>query len=75
MIAPHVFIFDGWDEISVSSSEGFRIRIEKTLDAIRRQMLSSRTHRVRVILTGRPSEDVNEAKFLQRDTPVLTIRP
>jgi hypothetical protein len=74
-IAPHVFIFDGWDEISISSSEGFRIRIEKTLDAIRRQMLSSRTHRVRVVLTGRPSEDVNEAKFLQRDTPVLTVRP
>lgn len=64
IIAPHVFILDGWDEISISSSEGFRIRTEKTLDAIRRQMLSGRTHRVRVILTGRPSEDVNEAKFL-----------
>jgi hypothetical protein len=74
-ISPYVFIFDGWDEISISASEGFRIRIEKTLDAIRRQLLSGHLHRVRVVLTGRPSDDVNEAKFLWDETPVLTVRP
>jgi uncharacterized protein YjbI with pentapeptide repeats len=75
-ICPYVVIFDGWDEISVSASEGFRIRIEKTLDAIRRQMLSGySSHRVRVVLTGRPSDDVNEAKFLTDGTPILTVRP
>jgi hypothetical protein len=74
-ISPFIFIFDGWDEISISASEGFRIRIEKTLDAVRRQLLSGHAHRVRVILTGRPSVDVNEAKFLRDRTPVLTVRP
>lgn len=74
-VSPYVLIFDGWDEISISASEGFRIRIEKTLDAIRRQVLSGHPHRVRVVLTGRPSDDVNEAKFLLDETPVLTVRP
>jgi uncharacterized protein YjbI with pentapeptide repeats len=74
-MSPYVLIFDGWDEISISASEGFRIRIEKTLDAIRRQVLSGHPHRVRVLLTGRPSDDVNEAKFLFDETPVLTVRP
>ena len=74
-MSPYVLIFDGWDEISISASEGFRIRIEKTLDAVRRQVLSGHPHRVRVVLTGRPSDDVNEAKFLLDDTPVLTVRP
>jgi hypothetical protein len=74
-MSPYVLIFDGWDEISISASEGFRIRIEKTLDAIRRQVLSGHPHRVRVVLTGRPSDDVNEAKFLLDETPVLTVRP
>ena len=74
-ICPYVLIFDGWDEISISASEGFRIRIEKTLNAVRTQLLAGRSHRVRVILTGRPSEDVNEAKFLLDETPVLTVRP
>lgn len=74
-ISPYVFIFDGWDEISISASEGFRIRIEDTLSAIRRWLLSGHPHPVRVILTGRPSDDVNEAKFLKADTPVLTLRP
>ena len=74
-MSPYVLIFDGWDEISISASEGFRIRIEKTLDAIRRQVLWGHPHRVRVVLTGRPSDDVNEAKFLLDNTPVLTVRP
>lgn len=74
-ISPYVFIFDGWDEISISASEGFRIRIEDTLSAIRRWLLTGRSHHVRVILTGRPSDDVNEAKFLKTDTPILTLRP
>jgi hypothetical protein len=68
-MSPYVFIFDGWDEISISASEGFRIQIEKTLNAIRYYVLTSRPHRVRVVLTGRPSEDVNEAKFLSRRNP------
>ena len=74
-ICPHVLIFDGWDEISVSASEGFRQRIEETLRAIRRDILGGRSHRLRIVLTGRPSFDVEESRFLQSDTPVLTVRP
>ncbi len=74
-MSPYVLIFDGWDEISISASEGFRIRIESTLNAIRRQVLSGHSHKVRVVLTGRPSEDVNQARFLLDGTPILTVRP
>jgi hypothetical protein len=74
-ICPYVLIFDGWDEISVSASEGFRQRIEETLRAIRRDILANRLNRVRVVLTGRPSLDVEESRFLLSDTPVLTVRP
>jgi hypothetical protein len=75
-ICPFIIILDGWDEISVSASEGYRVKIEKTLDAVRRHLLESgRSHRIRVILTGRPSEDMKEAKFLREATPILTLRP
>jgi hypothetical protein len=74
-VSPYVLIFDGWDEISVSASEGFGIRIAETLRRVRTDILKSRSHRVRVILTGRPSLDVNESKFLQKETPILTVRP
>ncbi|WP_346296876.1 pentapeptide repeat-containing protein [Rhodopseudomonas sp. P1] len=74
-ICPYVLIFDGWDEISVSASEGFRQRIEETLRAIRREFLGNRPRPIRVILTGRPSLDVEESRFLQSETSILTIRP
>jgi len=74
-ICPYVVIFDGWDEISVSASEGFRKRIDDTLFKIRRQIIDNTRNRVRVVLTGRPSFDVQEVGFLLGQTPVLTIRP
>jgi len=74
-ICPHVLIFDGWDEISVSASEGFRKQIEETLGGIRQTIVAGARHRVRVILTGRPSLDVTESRFLLQETPVLTVRP
>jgi hypothetical protein len=76
-MSPYVFIFDGWDEISISASEGFALRIQNTLRAIRREFIDRRAPvpRVRVILTGRPSHEVNEAGFLLKETPILTIRP
>ena len=74
-ICPHVVIFDGWDEISVSASEGFRKRIDDTLYKIRRQIIDHGRNCIRVILTGRPSLDVQEVGFLLGETPVLTIRP
>jgi len=75
-ISRHVLILDGWDEISVSASEGFRQRLIRMLDQLRNTVL--RSHQdppVRVILTGRPSPDLADSRFLLKDTPVLTLRP
>lgn len=74
-ICPYVLIFDGWDEITVGASEGFRQRVEGILGRIRRNFLENRQIPVRVILTGRPSDDLFQAGFLNSTTPILTIRP
>jgi len=45
------------------------------LREVRRVFLDpQQTPRVRVIVSGRPSPDVFESKFLNDDTPVLTMR-
>lgn len=73
-ISPYVFIFDGWDEISLSAAEGFQQRIERLLDSIRQTFLAQNRNKVRVVLTGRPSQAVGRTNFLRDSTPVLTIR-
>jgi hypothetical protein len=70
----YVLILDGWDEISLSTAEGFKMRVDKMLDQIRSEYLSTRPLPVRVILTGRPSSEVNNSAFLREKTPILTIR-
>jgi hypothetical protein len=74
-ICPYVLILDGWDEISISATEGFKVRVAKMLEEIRSEYLRNRRIPIRVILTGRPSEAVSDSKFLREDTPLLTIRP
>jgi NACHT domain/Pentapeptide repeats (8 copies) len=74
-ISPYVFIFDGWDEISLSADEGFQQRVERLLDSIRQAFLSQNVNKIRVVLTGRPSQAVGRTNFLRDATPVLTIRP
>jgi NACHT domain/Pentapeptide repeats (8 copies) len=74
-ISPYVFIFDGWDEISLSADEGFQQRVERLLDSIRQAFLSQNVNKVRVIITGRPSQAVGRTNFLRDATPVFTIRP
>jgi uncharacterized protein YjbI with pentapeptide repeats len=74
-ISPYIFIFDGWDEISLSADEGFQQRVERLLDSIRQAFLSQNVNRVRVVITGRPSQAVGRTNFLRDATPVLTIRP
>lgn len=74
-ICPYVLILDGWDEISISASEGFRARVARLLDQVRSEYLRNRNIPIRVILTGRPSEAVADSTFLQDKTPLLTIRP
>jgi dsDNA-binding SOS-regulon protein len=71
----YVLILDGWDELDLSDSRPFREKVGEMLREVRRVFLDpQRTPRVRVIVTGRPSPDVAESKFLNDDTPVLTMR-
>ena len=74
-ICPYVLILDGWDEISVAVSEGFKEKVKELLLSIRRELLRPNIPKVRVIITGRPSDAVDDCSsfFLSR-TPVLTIR-
>lgn len=74
-ICPYVLILDGWNEISIAADEGFKIRVSTFLDQIRAEYLNKRKGLVRLILTGRPSKDVNESRFFLNRTRVLTIRP
>jgi len=72
----YLLILDGWDELDLSDSRPFREKVGEMLREVRRVFLDpQRAPRVRVIVTGRPSADVAESKFLNDDTPVLTMRP
>jgi len=74
-ICPYVLILDRWDEISISVSEGFKIRLNRMLEQLRGEFLSNRVVPIRVILTGRPSAEVADSPFLFKTTPILTLRP
>lgn len=75
VICPYVLILDGWDEISISVNEGFKVRLDRMLEQIRSEFLHNAQVPVRVILTGRPSSAVADSPFLRKTTPVLTLRP
>lgn len=74
-VCPYVLIFDGWDEVSVSATEGFRVRVARMLDQIRSEYVLRVGPPIRIILTGRPSADVSESNFLRERTPIFTVRP
>jgi uncharacterized protein YjbI with pentapeptide repeats len=73
-ICPYVVILDGWDEISISVAEGFKVRLDRMLEQIRTEFLHNRQVPVRIIMTGRPSADVANSAFLRKNTPILTLR-
>lgn len=73
-VCPYVLILDGWDEISVAVSEGLKARVKELLLRIRSELFKP-SMRVRVILTGRPSDAVDDCtEFFHDQTPLLTIR-
>ena len=76
-LCKYVFIFDGWDEISLSD-RGFQQKVAQMLDQINGYFLSQNAQkgnpRVRVILTGRPTSDIGETNCLREQTPILSIR-
>src|SRR5262249_34579878 len=74
-LCPYVLILDGWEEISVGVSEGFKQRVKELLLRIRSELFRPGRPFVRVILTGRPSDAIDECtEFFRDETPVLTIR-
>ncbi len=74
-ICPYVLLLDGWDEISLSATEGFRARLERMLEEVRSEFLSNREVPVRVLLTGRPASALGDSSFLRDRTALLTMRP
>ena len=72
-ICRYVVILDGWDEVS-STDATFNVLIERMLRRVKEDLLRRNHPKVRVILTGRPTEAVG-ADLLDAKTPILTIRP
>ena len=73
-VCPYVVILDGWDEISVAVSEGLKIRVKELLLRMRSELFKP-SMRVRLILTGRPSDAIDDCtEFFRDETPMLTIR-
>jgi hypothetical protein len=75
-ISRYVLILDGWDELSTSASESFKTRVEKVVGKVLDKFVrnSSLPFPVKIILTGRPSEQITTGELLNSETPVLTLR-
>ncbi len=73
-LCPYVLVLDGWDEISLAAPAGFRSQVTRMLKELREEYLKNREPKVRIIVTGRPSVDVNESHFLLQNTPLLELR-
>jgi hypothetical protein len=74
-ICPYVLILDGWDEISLDVADGYKQKVQALLAEIRQEFFRGRHARVRVILTGRPSDAIDGAEsFFNDGTPLLTVR-
>jgi hypothetical protein len=75
LLCPYVLILDGWDEISVAVAEGLKQKVRDLLLRIRSELFRPGRSVVRVILTGRPSDAIDECtEFFRDETPVLTVR-
>ena len=74
-IASTVLILDGWDELTIAGSQSFRDRLKDLLPRLRDRLLRRPGQLpIRVILTGRPSPDLEGSSFLLDDTPIFTLR-
>lgn len=70
-----VFILDGWDEVSLTGNASYQAQLASWLPRIR-EFFTARTGKpVRLIMTGRPSNEVRNSGVLTKNTPVLTVRP
>ncbi|HMV66799.1 MAG TPA: TIR domain-containing protein, partial [Myxococcota bacterium] len=71
-ISHTVIVLDGWDEVMLGSAT-YEAQLQAWLPRISNHFLR-RPRQVRLVLTGRPSPDV-EASRLSDDARVLTLRP
>ncbi|HRI67275.1 MAG TPA: pentapeptide repeat-containing protein, partial [Polyangium sp.] len=75
-LSRYVLILDGWDELDLTDNKSFRDKVSEVLREVRQRFLNAqKTPRIRVIVTGRPSSEVSESRFLYAETPILTLRP
>lgn len=70
-----IVILDGWDEVALTGSSRFKSQVEEWLPRLRQRFSDQPGPPVRLLLTGRPSVDIDRSGVLRRQTPVLTIRP
>lgn len=73
-ICPYVFIFDGWDEISLAADEGFQQRVDRLLELIRDALLDHNRAPIRVVITGRPTPAIERSGFLHDETMIVAFR-
>ncbi|WDE02493.1 pentapeptide repeat-containing protein [Thalassomonas actiniarum] len=73
-ICKTVIILDGWDEVSLTGNVSFKAQLSTWLPKIRDYFIKRRGVKVRLVLTGRPSNEVSHSGVLRKTTPLLTMR-
>ena len=75
-LCPYVFLFDGWDEVSLGVGADYRQKLARILSSIR-TLLDQRQGRphLRILLTGRPSDATELVRFLAADSRILSLLP
>jgi uncharacterized protein YjbI with pentapeptide repeats len=73
-ICKWVFVLDGWDEVSIAGSAGYKAQLQTWLPRIQ-EFFRPAGAPVRLVVTGRPSVELTDSRFLNEKTPVLTLRP
>ncbi len=69
-----VFILDGWDEVSLTGNASYKSQLVTWLPRFRQYISERPGNPIKLILTGRPSAEVEESGILNKTSPVLTIR-
>ncbi|WP_281558122.1 pentapeptide repeat-containing protein [Thalassomonas sp. RHCl1] len=73
-ICKTVIILDGWDEVSLTGNVSFKAQLSTWLPKIRDYFIKKRGVKMRLVLTGRPSNEVSHSGVLRKTTPILTMR-
>lgn len=76
-LCPYVLILDGLDELPLSGSHSYLERLREVLGDLEQAFLTRRDGLpiVRVVLVGRPSSLLADARFLKEGTRIVTLQP